>query len=56
MLIEEPFPILALDRMCAKVHENIQELSDLQVQAQDHLKIKTKKSKSVTNGVTSLRE
>lgn len=56
MLIEEPFPILALDRMCAKVQENIQELSDLQIQAQDHLKIKTKKLKSITNGVTSLRE
>lgn len=54
MLIEEPFPILALDRMCAKAHENIQELASLQVQAQEHLGKKTKnlQGKVVLNGVT----
>ncbi|KAG0579184.1 hypothetical protein KC19_4G079700 [Ceratodon purpureus] len=51
VLIEEPFPILALDRMCAKATENIQELAALQVQAQVHLTRKTMK-KVVSNGVT----
>jgi putative membrane protein len=54
VLIEEPFPILALDRMCAKANENIQELAALQVQAQEHLskKIMKLQSKVVSNGVT----
>lgn len=54
VLIEEPFPILALDRMCAKANENIQELAALQVQAQEHLSKKIMKfqSKVVSNGVT----
>jgi len=53
VLIEEPFPILALDRMCAKAHENIQELADLQAQAQEHLskKIMMLQSKVASNGV-----
>lgn len=56
VLIEEPFPILALDRMCAKAHENIQELADLQAQAQVHLsskllRFRTKVAAS-SNGVT----
>lgn len=54
VLIEEPFPILALDRMCSKAHENIQEVADLQVQAQEHLrkKIMTFQGKVASNGVT----
>lgn len=54
VLIEEPFPILALDRMCAKVHENIQELADLQVQSREHLSKKLMKvqSRVASNGVT----
>lgn len=53
MLIEEPFPILPLDRMCAKARENIQELAEVQVRIQEHLRKKTKKLKSngVSNGV-----
>jgi predicted membrane chloride channel (bestrophin family) len=55
VLIEEPFPILPLDRMCAKARENIQELAHLQVRAQDHLRKKAVKPKcNVTNGVTRL--
>ncbi|KAH8959221.1 hypothetical protein BDL97_06G068000 [Sphagnum fallax] len=56
VLIEEPFPILALDRMCAKVYENIQELVKLQVQAQDHLvaKAKRKQATGVTIGAGRL--
>ncbi|XP_024373551.1 voltage-dependent chloride channel 1, chloroplastic [Physcomitrium patens] len=55
VLIEEPFPILALDRMCAKARENILEFADLQVKAQVHLSNKTRKSQSkvVTNGATT---
>lgn len=54
VLIEEPFPILPLDRMCAKALENIQELAHLQVRAQEHLRKKTMNAQSngVTNGVT----
>ncbi len=56
VLIEEPFPILALDRMCAKAYENIQELVKLQVQAQDHLiaKAKRKRATGVTIGAGRL--
>lgn len=54
VLIEEPFPILPLDQMCAKARENIQEVAQLQVKAQEHLGKKAPKlqKSGVTNGVT----
>lgn len=54
VLIEEPFPILPLDQMCARARENIQEFAQLQVKAQEHLRKMTRKvqSNGVTNGVT----
>ncbi|KAG0591234.1 hypothetical protein KC19_1G160500 [Ceratodon purpureus] len=54
VLIEEPFPILPLDQMCAKARENIQELAQLQVKAQEHSRNRTPKlpSNGVSNGVT----
>lgn len=52
MLIEEPFPILALGRMCAKAHENVQELVKLQANVQEHLNTKTQKFQN--NGVTTV--
>ena len=54
MIIEEPFPILPLDQMCAKALENIQELAQVQVKAQEHLgkKMVQFQSNGVTNGVT----
>lgn len=56
MLIEEPFPILPLDRMCAKARENIRELAHLQARAQAHLskKKEVKPKCNVTNGVPRL--
>jgi putative membrane protein len=52
VLIEEPFPILPLDRMCAKARENIKELIKLQVQAREHLitKARNKQAARVTIG------
>jgi putative membrane protein len=46
VLIEEPFPILPLDRMCAKARENIKELIKLQVQAREHLITKARKKQA----------
>ncbi|KAG0576638.1 hypothetical protein KC19_5G095700 [Ceratodon purpureus] len=54
VLIEEPFPILPLDQMCAKACQNIQELAQLQVKAQEHVGKHMSKlqSNGVSNGVT----
>ncbi|GLJ16443.1 hypothetical protein SUGI_0279800 [Cryptomeria japonica] len=40
VLIEEPFPILALDKMCAIVHENIMEMLKFHNRVEDHLRHK----------------
>jgi hypothetical protein len=43
VLIEEPFPMLSLDKMCTVAHQNVQELVELSRVAENHLKTKEKK-------------
>ncbi|BBN11900.1 ion channel-forming bestrophin family protein [Marchantia polymorpha subsp. ruderalis] len=42
VLIEEPFPVLSLDKMCAVAHENVQEFVELQEVTNDYLVNKEK--------------
>lgn len=51
VLIEEPFPMLALDKIIGVSHQNIRELVDLQQRANEYLsRKKDAASKTSTNG------
>ncbi|PHT48348.1 UPF0187 protein, chloroplastic [Capsicum baccatum] len=52
VLIEEPFPMLALDELCQRVHDNIQEAMASEKQIQERLNTKRKRhfSENSPNG------
>ncbi|KAL2610543.1 hypothetical protein R1flu_029116 [Riccia fluitans] len=53
VLIEEPFPVLSLDKMCAVAHQNVLEFVELQKSTIDYLRSKEKKMRTVNGRVGS---
>lgn len=43
MLIEEPFPMLSLNKMCVVAHQNVQDIVELAQVTEKHLTTKEKR-------------
>ncbi|KAL3690386.1 hypothetical protein R1sor_016695 [Riccia sorocarpa] len=53
VLIEEPFPVLSLDKMCSAAHHNVVEFVELQKTTDDYLRSKEKKMRTVSGRLGS---